>query len=242
MSTKPNFLPVDLYHGTSTLFLDSIIQNGLGGVNPVIEWNILELSEEVYRLSEKHLKETDLYRISSVAFKQMTEQSINGKINYQHGDTYLTPSKRTAARYAIHKQYGSELLTYTIIFMKELKNLKISSINEALLCKNPKVFKLMEASPSPILIQVKNVQKSCLLSENGESPENNINQINEVMQKNRNYFDELLVQCNFRLKSPVQPTDLRFWLINVQISDFLIPKFNLYEIFSQSENLKLTVN
>jgi hypothetical protein len=37
---KLNF---DLYHLTSTLFLDSIVQNGLGAINPVREWNILDL-------------------------------------------------------------------------------------------------------------------------------------------------------------------------------------------------------
>ena len=32
---EKNELTVDLFHGTSTIFLNSIIRNGLGGINPV---------------------------------------------------------------------------------------------------------------------------------------------------------------------------------------------------------------
>src|ERR1044071_6013102 len=92
MINDENHLTIDLFHGTSTLFMDSIIQNGLGGINPVIEWKLLELSKEVYELSEQHLQETKLFKVSSTSFKKMTEQSNGGSFNFQHGDTYLSPS------------------------------------------------------------------------------------------------------------------------------------------------------
>lgn len=50
---KNGRLLIDLYPGTSTLFLDSIIGNGLGAVNPMKEWGILELAREVGYLSDQ---------------------------------------------------------------------------------------------------------------------------------------------------------------------------------------------
>lgn len=101
-----NQLTIDLFHGTSTLFLDSIVQNGLGGINPISQWNVLELSKEVLELSEEHLKENEIYVIKSFSFRKMTEQSNEGMFNFQHGQTYLSPSRDTASSYAINKEFG----------------------------------------------------------------------------------------------------------------------------------------
>lgn len=43
-----NICPVTLYHGTSSFFLDSILENGLGGVNIIKEWGVLDLVNEMY--------------------------------------------------------------------------------------------------------------------------------------------------------------------------------------------------
>ena len=56
-----NICPVTLYHGTSSFFLDSILENGLGGVNIIKEWGVLDLVNEMYpyvaeRLSSRPLK------------------------------------------------------------------------------------------------------------------------------------------------------------------------------------------
>jgi len=230
MVNKENNLTIDLYHGTSTLFLDSILASGLGGINPVNKWKLLELSKEVYDLSVKHLKETKLFQVSSYSFKKMTEQTSAGSFNFQHGDTYLSPSKQTAARYAINKRYGSELLTYTIDFLKELLSFDIQYVKSDLFKKYPKIFGLIEANPSPLLIQVSNVNISSLLSEHGDDHQSNLNEIEELLHGSIDFFDTALQQCNFRLVSPVTINNLKFWLINVQEWNHLSPKYNLYEI------------
>lgn len=230
MVIKNNILTIDLYHGTSTLFLDSIIQKGLAAVNPVNEWNLLELSKEVYALSEQHLKETNLFQVCSHSFKNMTEQSKCGSFNFQHGDTYLSPSKQTAARYAINKRYGSELLTYTLDFLKELLSLDIKYVKTDLLRKYHKIFGLIEANPSPMLIQVSNVNVSSLLSEHGNDPQANLEQVEQFINESPKFFDTVLQQTNFRLVSPMQIDNLKFWLINVQKWHNLSPEYNLYEI------------
>lgn len=234
MINAKNQLTIDLYHGTSTLFLDSIIQNGLGGVNPVNEWKLLELSKEVYSLSEKHLKETSLYKVKSSSFKKITEQSNDGTFNFQHGDTYLSPSQNTAVRYATGKEYGSELLTYTIDFLKELLKLEIQYVKSDLYKKYPKIFGLIEARPSPLLIQVKNINVSSLLSEHGGDPKHNLEEMQEYMNESRALFETVLQQTNFRLTATIETSNLKFWLINVQEWNNLTSQSNLYEINTNS--------
>jgi hypothetical protein len=225
-----NYLPIPLYHGTSTLFLDSIIKNGLGGVNPVKELNLIELSKEVFNLCETHLKGTDFPGFGLASFKAMTEQTNPGKLNWQHGDTYLAAALKKAAGYAINKQYGSELLTYTIFFLKELLRLKIDYVTDDLAKKYKKVFKLIHINPAPVLIQVNNVLKSALLDEKGENPQSHFNDINEDLNMEIKFQEMGFQAYNFRLISPIPLTNLKLYLIHVNNYNQFKHEFTQYEI------------
>ena len=73
----------------------------------------------MYTLSEKYLKDTELYEVSYGSFELMIKQNTGTALsmNFKHGDTYVTPSQKTAVRYVmgdketrpVHKQqeYGS---------------------------------------------------------------------------------------------------------------------------------------
>ncbi len=223
-------LNFDLYHGTSTLFLDSIVQHGLGAINPVKEWNILDLCREVYELSEEYLRDTQLYANSIHSFKMMAEQSNEKVFNYQHGDTYLSPAKSTAIRYAINKEYGSEMLTYTIDFLKELLKKEISYVSTELYQKYWKIYDLIEAKPSPLLVQIKNVNINSLLSEKGDDPIINLNILQDFIKEGNESFEIMGQQLNFRLTTPIDLKNLQFWLINVHKYHQFAPLYNLYEI------------
>lgn len=229
-----NRLTIDLYHGTSTLFLDSIVQNGLGAVNPVKEWNLIELSKEVYKLSEEFLKDTPFFKISSYSFKRMTEQEPSTGFNFQHGDTYLSASRYTAANYAINKRYGSEILTYTIDFLKGLLQLDIPYVKNELFNKHSKIYGLIESAPSPLLIHVKNVSIDSLISEHGEKPDRNLKRIRESIEEFPNILETALQQINFRLIHPVNIKDLDFFLINVQKFDPIKSMYNFYKIHPEA--------
>jgi len=111
--------PIPLYHGTSTLFLKDILELGLGGKNPLKEWRVLEFAEKIWPLVENSLADDVQLAQKIQTFGKMVEQT-SGEMNFQHGDTYLTPEASTAMRYAINKRYGSELLTYTLDFLCKL--------------------------------------------------------------------------------------------------------------------------
>ena len=222
-------LLIPLYHGTSTVFVNGISQHGLGGRNPVKDWNLLCLAGEVLALSKAHLQDTPLYKARSEAFAKMTKQET-GIWNWQHGDTYLSPAKSTAIRYAIGKRFGSELLTYTVDFLEELYRREVPGVKDDLFRRYPDVFGIMEACPSPILIEASNIPIKSLQSEDGSNPDSNFNHMNDVLLDGDDSKELLLQQTNFRLTEPVPTEDLRFWLINVLQWNPWKPTYKLYEL------------
>ncbi len=225
MVTSENNLIFDLFHGTSTLFLDSIIQYGLGGVDPVANWKLVELSTEVYDLSEQYLQHTDLFQSKGSTFKKMSRQAIHGNFNYQHGDSYLTADEYNACRHASKMRYGSEILTYTIEFVNELLRFKDKFDYLDLFKRNPKLVDALKTNPSPILIQASNVSVSSLLSDNGMDPQSTLDRV-----KDPNSLKTFSQITNFRLISPIKFDKLKFWLVNVQSWDNSNPQYNLYQI------------
>ncbi len=222
-------LLVPLYHGTSTVFVDGISQYGLAGTNPVKDWNLLCLAREVLALCETHLRDSHLYTVRSGSFAKMANQET-GSWNWQHGDTYMSPAKSTAIRYAIGKRFGSELLTYTIDFLEELYRREVPGVADELYRRYPKVFGIMEACPSPILIEASNIAIRSLRSEHGTDPSSNLKHMVDVIINGDEDKDLLLQQANFRLTEPAPTRDLRFWLINVLQWHHIEPIYKLYEL------------
>lgn len=222
-------LIIDLYHGTSTLFLESILQHGLGGVNPIKEWKILELAEEVYSLCKIHLKDSTDFIIASPTFERMIKQDNSGTFNFQHGETYISPSRSSALRYSISNEYGSELVSYTIKFLRKLVDLKIEYAINDLQKKYRKGFLLIASRPSPLLIKIKDISASSLLSEHGASPFKHFEQISEALQI-QSMFDVATQQLNFRLSEVVSIEKLSVELIHVSNNIPFDPKYTLHKI------------
>jgi hypothetical protein len=82
----------------------------LGGANPIAEWNVLEFARLIYPLVERHVSAREDFMVKAHSFKLMVEQK-SAAMNFQQGDTYLSPSLSPAVRHAVDKRYGSELLT-----------------------------------------------------------------------------------------------------------------------------------
>ena len=73
---------------------------------------VINLAEEVYELGKRYTDDQDAYKEKNYWFKKMTDQQV-GHTNWQHGATYLSCSRDTAARYASSNSYGSEILSDT---------------------------------------------------------------------------------------------------------------------------------
>jgi hypothetical protein len=53
---KDGRLMIPLYHGTSTLFLDDILTNGLGAASPIEKYGIIETLEKLVNISNKYIE------------------------------------------------------------------------------------------------------------------------------------------------------------------------------------------
>lgn len=91
------------YHGTSSIFIESIRKNGLGGINPNFEYRNLDLLRFLYVESEKYLMLDSKYlemRSEVMAMVNQTSLVYNTELglykgNYNHEHIYvsLTPER-----------------------------------------------------------------------------------------------------------------------------------------------------
>jgi len=222
-------LTIPLYHGTSTIFIESILKHGLAGLNPIKEWDVISFARCVLSLCETHLSYSDLYQLRNASFRAMTEQKVN-HFNWQHGDTYLSPADSTAIRYAVNSQYGSELLSYTIDFLKELLRMKVPGVRDDLYNKYTHIFNLIDVHSAPVLIKITDVPIQALSGENGSDPLEAINSIRKLYADQADIADTLVQQFNFRLTKAIHKKQINIWIINVTRYDPIFPEYKLYEI------------
>jgi hypothetical protein len=224
-------LTFPLFHGTSTLFLDDILASGLGAKNPLVELEIATFIEQVTPLIDSHLAATATYIARRRSFGRMAEQftSTNGW-NFQHGQTYLSPSMSTAIRYAANKRYGSEILTYALDFLQMLIDRDVPTVATDVFRQFPKVFALLDTSPAPILVRADRVQLNQLLTERGEDPMLQVDQLTSLRKETPSSFAIVAQQSNFRLSAPVHARELQVWFINVKRFNSFKPEYSLYHL------------
>lgn len=222
---------VPLYHGTSTLFLEDIMTFGLGGKNPIADLGLINLVTDILPLIDRHLSDTKIFQSRARSFAIMAEQRSHSRgMNFQHGQTYLSPSRDTAVRYATNKRYGSELLTYTLDFLQALIDRDVPGVCDDLYRKYSGLFNLLDVSAAPILFRVDDVSIDALCDEYGNDPGANLSRIAEATSNHPEVFELLLQQTNFRLLKPVLPEKLNAWLVHVRNWNGGIPDYSLFEV------------
>lgn len=228
MTQIPNTLTMPLYHGTSKVFLEGIRHAGLGGLDPIKEWDVLPLATRVLALSESHLQKNKLFQRWRNAFTSMVRQD-SGQMNWQHGQPYLSPSLTTAIRYAINKKYGSELLSYTLELLAELVRLEQPEVIQDLYQEYRRLFGLLDASPAPLVIEATAIPVDALRTENGASPDSQIETLAGLANQ-PDLLDTLGQQLNFRLLGTHPCAKLTFWFVNVLRWHHLSPETQLYRL------------
>jgi len=99
----------EFYHGTSTLFLDSIKRVGLGGINPNIEYKTLDLLKHLAIDAKKYIPDNIYYRNNHVSIQAMANQQpvlfkyTNGKeelFHFRHDGIFIALRLHRAIVYA----------------------------------------------------------------------------------------------------------------------------------------------
>jgi hypothetical protein len=222
-------LPFPLYHGTSTAFLEDIRALGLGAKDPLAEIGLHEFVQDLLPIIDTHLKGTAIYEARRQTFGWMAEQK-NAAMNFQHGQTYLSPSKKTAIRYAVNKRYGSELLSYCMVFLQLLLDREVPGVANELYQRHPAVFRFLDISPSPMLVRADDVPLAALLTEHGKDTASSLEKLLHLWEKGEKQLEEFGQQFNFRLTSPLSIPQTKLWFINVLEYDPLSPRHTLHEL------------
>jgi hypothetical protein len=155
-------LPFPVYHGTSTLFEASIRQSGLGGRNPIHDYDVLAFLIAVMNECNTDPSNPGIPPGEWQFMEDILEQSpLRG--NWRHGSVYLTPSFARARNHACHQDYGSELISFAHQYYRLLKtrapNVRIRGWAE--------LRRLLRRKPRPLLIEVAQIRISQLRAENG---------------------------------------------------------------------------
>ncbi|MBU1238621.1 hypothetical protein KJ865_02835, partial [Myxococcota bacterium] len=101
-----------LYHLTNELYVQSIIEKGLGGFNPNLEYGVLEFFRHLYEIVVDCKIEESLFPRPFAAYERIYNQE-RGYINFSHATTYFSAQLFPAIQYASNV-FSSELLSFVI--------------------------------------------------------------------------------------------------------------------------------
>jgi len=87
----------------------------------------------------------------------------------------------------------------------------------------------LNVSAAPLLIEVTSMNAEDLAAEDGRDSGPILTEIDETLREYTDYED-VLQQCNFRLRRPVPADVLKIWLINLTLWHPYRSEYTLYEL------------
>lgn len=203
-------LSIPLFHGTSSLFLDSIMRHGLGGENPVVELGIIEKLSRAIQLADKHLCDMPEWKSYDWVFRKIVNQESSNRANFRHGATYMTPSEFTARNYATSNKYGSECLDH----LRKLLELLGPFAAELTVELDSSLERFNVVDMVPILIEVDGIEVGALRTEDGRDPAEQLNLMQSFMDNHGTNSAIIFQQMNFELMRPISSDRLKTQIIS----------------------------
>jgi hypothetical protein len=175
-------LCIPLYHGTSSLFECAIRAHGLGALNPLDLYDVYSFFRAVFALCEQAFENDVEWQSCKFVPKRIANQeSYSDSSNFQHGQTYLTPSRSSAVGYALTNRFGSEFLSQAFRMYRLLQERAAELLEISSLVKHP-IVSVFGVEHVPILVTAQNVPMSSIASEGGGSPEKTIEELRQFRQ------------------------------------------------------------
>jgi hypothetical protein len=228
-----------LYHGTSSYFLQEILEHGLGGLKISKEWGIEEFFAEV--IFECSLIDDLQFQKYFQNNQQMLDRILgkfhNSKgFNYRYGSVYLAVDHKRAIQYSLRK-FGSELTRISHGWYLELKTFK-PEIALKLIAKYPKVSEIFSAVHTPLVIEIKEINFHEIATEGGLLGEDLKIEINKFLDVKENFgadLDGSISGPSFEyIGSPLMRDRLNFYHVEpttkAKTFDAFSTKLSLFEI------------
>ncbi len=196
-------LEIPLYHGTSSFFLNSIRENGLGGNRDPQLFN-KEVLVSLFNTLKKPENYSESWELYSFVVEKMLKQEVTaGGFNFRYGNTYLSPSKFTASNYAKNNDLGSEFLSTINTAYKALKSVNPIEAKE-IISSSSYLQAVLKGSHKPVLIEIINVDINKLRTEQGKPIHAQLDTMSSITREQPSCIaDVLWQQYNFELDSVI---------------------------------------
>lgn len=209
MIDQDGYLTFPLYHGTSTLYRDSIEKYGLGARRDtsLFDFGILAQLAELLDVPKN---KTDWWLMNDFVVKAMIDQgATRGGLNFRYGGLYLSSSRQTAQMYA-RTPKGSEIISQIFLAHEALKSVDPDAANELLPSEHP-LARLFEKPSRPMLITVNRVQAHALTTEHGNPIDMQLAEMKNLRETTEAHLiDVSWQQQNFAYDGTLEPQTLIF--------------------------------
>lgn len=227
---QDGILRVPLYHGTSNLFLESIVRLGLGGANPLEPLQVLDFLRDLVEWCDLRAEADAEFaawwsgRRLRLEPSQLQQSRV---LNFRSGRTWLTPSRRSAARHALLNAYGSEAVSEAILLYQDATAQVPGQLEDLPFAVSP-VLRLRESTPSPVLVEAVGVAAADLTPEAGGEGEEAIRRLDGMWDPNdSSVFEDLTQQECFEPVRPLPASQLKFYKVIKSGEDLSLPEFTL---------------
>ena len=197
------------YHTTSAFYIKSIKDNGLGSINPNINFNLLPFLKEMLDIAETKIPEN--IQLNKLSFTTKKMLNLNEKSTSLLNDSrvHLYPSLDLAIKHSKNK-YGSQVLSRCIDFYTLLKKNNLTQ----LIKKSNIPFSiemLIDEKPKNYILELKNITPQEILSENVTKIEDLFSELNDFKEKDSKLFNIISSQFTFELKSVIPASRIIFF-------------------------------
>jgi hypothetical protein len=213
------------YHGTSSIFLESIRKNGLGKINPNLDLNLLDVLKYLRTIAEKNisksedylkLQETTFAMCNQVFLKKENENGEFKTFNFRHTNIHVSLSKERAITHIAINKYGSEILGRCIDIYKLLK---FSNV-EFEIPVNINKFgfeKYIDSDPKRIIIEILEVDENRLDKDDGKTAKEALDYLRtQIPRLDKETKFNFFQYCNFELLCPIEPKHLKFYELDFE--------------------------
>jgi hypothetical protein len=206
-------LTIPLFHGTSSLFYESILEHGLGGINIIRRLGVIDLLDRLVQLCEQHLKPEDNWAPTMFSARQIANQSVADRgWNYRHGGVYLSPSVGTAARYATDKNCGSEAVHYFMLLYTRLKD-EAPTLLTSVTSDATALLDFVSRPSAPLVLRLEQVAIDSLRSEHGKEISGSLEYLEQILNSKKPNMSRMGQQTNFECTSPIPASRLTFYRV-----------------------------
>lgn len=195
---------IPLYHGTSSAFIPSIEEFGLGGINIYEKYNVLPTLEELISICRKELKEECTEWVKAQSIFDISTPIHEGYSNQQHVNVFVTPSmERATIRYAKPNSLGSETLSILKTLFDKLKVAHSDQL-EQVFHENMELLDILNTETFPIVIQVNDLIVSDLTHESHDASVQFVfEELRELIEESPDHLEHSLMTYDFILKKPI---------------------------------------